>query len=161
MDAMTVQRLGDGLADYVGDVFASLRYAGWQDRAGQNLALKMIDELLGWGLRPSALVADAGYGDPGEFRQSLGERDIEYAMQVAHTVTAYPLTVERTTAPYRGDGSYPKKIYRQPAGPVRDLLMAAGPQAARRVTWRDSSRRRAGRHHHTTLVCAAHAFLTL
>jgi SRSO17 transposase len=110
-----------------------------------RLALEMIDELLGWGLRPSVLVADAGYGDAGQFRQALADRDIEYAMQVAHTVTAYPLTVERTTTPYCGDGPYPKKIYRQPAGPVRDLLLAAGPGAARRVTWRDSSRSRAGR----------------
>jgi SRSO17 transposase len=109
-----------------------------------RLALAMIDELLGWGLRPSILVADAGYGDAGEFRQALAERGISYAMQVAHTVTAYPLTVERTTVPYRGDGPYPKLIYREPATAVRTLLLAAGPAAARRVTWRDGSRRRNG-----------------
>jgi SRSO17 transposase len=131
------------------DVVARRRRAQIPDQIGHTpkwrLALAMIDELLGWGLRPSVLVADAGYGDAGEFRQSLAERDIDYAVQVAHTVTAYPLGVERTTVPYCGDGPYPKKIYRQPAGPVRDLLLAAGPGAARRVTWRDSSRRRAGR----------------
>lgn len=110
-----------------------------------RLALEMIDELLGWGLRPSVLVADAGYGDVGEFRQALAERGIDYAMQVAHTITAYPLEVERTTVPYCGDGPYPKKIYRQPAPTVRDLLLQAGEKAARRVTWRDSSRRRNGR----------------
>ncbi|MEU8608277.1 IS701 family transposase [Actinoplanes sp. NPDC048791] len=110
-----------------------------------RLALEMIDELLGWGLRPSVLVADAGYGDAGEFRQALAERGIDYAMQVAHTITAYPLEVERTTVPYCGDGPYPKKIYRQPAPTVRDLLLQAGEKAARRVTWRDSSRRRNGR----------------
>jgi hypothetical protein len=48
-------------------------------------------------------------------------------VQIAHTVTAYPLTVERTTVPYGGDGPYPKKIYRQPATAVRALLVAAGP----------------------------------
>ena len=110
-----------------------------------RLAREMIDELLGWGLRPSVLVADAGYGDAGEFRQALAERGIDYAMQVAHTITAYPLEVERTTVPYCGDGPYPKKIYRQPAPTVRDLLLQADEKAARRVTWRDSSRRRNGR----------------
>jgi SRSO17 transposase len=110
-----------------------------------RLALDMIDELLGWGLRPSVLVADAGYGDVGEFRQALAERSIDYAVQVAHTVTAYPLSVERTTVPYCGDGPYPKKIYRQAAPPIRDLILAAGPHTARRVTWRDGSRRRNGR----------------
>jgi SRSO17 transposase len=109
-----------------------------------RLALQMIDELLGWGLRPSVLVADAGYGDAGQFRQGLSERGIHYAVQVAHTITAYPLDVERTTVPYRGDGPYPKKIYRQPAPDIRTLLQQAGPSAARRVTWRDSSRHRNG-----------------
>ena len=107
-----------------------------------RLAMDMIDELLGWGLRPSVLVADAGYGDAGQFRQGLAERGIDYAVQVAHTITAYPLEVERTTVPYCGDGPYPKKIYRQPAPTVHDLLLQAGPSA---VTWRDSSRRRGGR----------------
>jgi SRSO17 transposase len=110
-----------------------------------RLALAMIDELLGWGLRPSVLVADAGYGDAGQFRQAPADRNIVYAVQVAHTVTAYPMSVERTTVPYSGDGPYPKKIYRQPAVSIGQLLLAAGPAAARRVTWRDSSRQRAGR----------------
>jgi hypothetical protein len=77
----------------------------------------MVDELLGWGLRPSVLVADAGHGDTGQFRHALADRGIDYAVSVAHTLTAYPLTVERTTAPYSGDGRYQKKIYRQPAVP--------------------------------------------
>nr|WP_221383425.1 IS701 family transposase [Actinoplanes polyasparticus] len=110
-----------------------------------RLALAMVDELLGWGLRPRVLVADAGYGDAGQFRQALAERGIDYAVQVAHTVTAYPLDVQRTTVPYRGDGPYPKQIYRQPAPTIRDLLATAGPKAARPVTWRDSSRHRNGR----------------
>jgi SRSO17 transposase len=110
-----------------------------------RLGLAMVDELLSWGLRPSVLVADAGYGDAGQFRQALADRNIDYAVQVAHTVTAYPLEVERTTVPYGGDGPYPKKIYRQPAVSIRQLLLAAGPAAARRVTWRNSSRQRTGR----------------
>jgi hypothetical protein len=46
------------------------------------------------------LVADAGYGEAGGFRQALSERGIHYAVQVAHTVTAYPLDVERSTVAY-------------------------------------------------------------
>jgi len=34
MDTVAVQRLGDDLAEFVGDVFGSLMYSGWQDRAG-------------------------------------------------------------------------------------------------------------------------------
>ena len=43
MDTAQVQRLGDELAEYVGDVFASLRYSGWQDRAGHYLRGLMLD----------------------------------------------------------------------------------------------------------------------
>jgi hypothetical protein len=43
MDTVAVQRLGDDLSEYVADVFASLRYAGWQDRAGHYLRGLMLD----------------------------------------------------------------------------------------------------------------------
>src|SRR5918994_4535699 len=33
-----------------------------------RLALEMLDELAGWGLRPPVVVADAGYGNNGDFR---------------------------------------------------------------------------------------------
>ena len=110
-----------------------------------RLALDMLDELGGWGLRPPLIVADAGYGDSGEFRLGLAERGIEYVVQVAHTVTAHAATVQRSTVPYSGNGPYPKAIYRQPALSVKALAMAAGRSAAQAVTWREGSRRRAGR----------------
>jgi hypothetical protein len=37
MDTVAVRQLGDDLAEYVGDVFGSLTYSGWQDRAGHYL----------------------------------------------------------------------------------------------------------------------------
>jgi SRSO17 transposase len=39
-----------------------------------QLVLDMVDELDAWGLRPPVLVADAGYGEVGEFRQGLDDR---------------------------------------------------------------------------------------
>jgi SRSO17 transposase len=79
-----------------GDVAARRIKAGIPDEIGHRekwrLGLDMVDELIGWGLRPPLLVADAGYGEAGEVRQSLEERDIPYVVQVASTVTAYPHT---------------------------------------------------------------------
>jgi hypothetical protein len=37
MDTVAVQQLGDDLTEYVGDVFGSLTYSGWQDRDGHYL----------------------------------------------------------------------------------------------------------------------------
>jgi SRSO17 transposase len=41
-----------------------------------QLVLDMVDELGTWGLVPPVLVADAGYGEVGEFRQELDDREV-------------------------------------------------------------------------------------
>src|SRR3954447_23561163 len=38
-----------------------------------RLAIDMLDELAGWGLTPPVVVADAGYGDAGEFGTGIAE----------------------------------------------------------------------------------------
>jgi SRSO17 transposase len=110
-----------------------------------RLALDMIDEMTGWGLRAPLVVADADYGDNGEFRHGLTGRGLSYMVQVATTITAYPHTVQRTAPPYTGRGQPPKRRYRQPATSVKDLVLAAGRHHARTVTWRDGSRTRDGK----------------
>ena len=100
--------------------------------------------MIAWGLRPPLLVADAGYGDAGEFRQGLEERDIPYLVQVASTATAYPHATQRSAPPYGGAGRRPPRTYRENAPSVKELAMAAGPDAVREVTWRQGSRRRGG-----------------
>jgi SRSO17 transposase len=67
-----------------------------------QLVLDMVDELDQWGLAPPVLVADAGYGDVGEFRQSLDDRQIPYVVQVKADTSAYPEHVHPITAPTAG-----------------------------------------------------------
>jgi SRSO17 transposase len=67
-----------------------------------QLVLDMADELDQWGLAPPVLVADAGYGDVGEFRLGLDDRQILYVVQVKADTSAYPEQVRPTTAPYAG-----------------------------------------------------------
>ena len=69
-----------------------------------QLALDMLDELDQWDLRPPVLVGDAGYGEVGEFRQGLDDREIGYVVQVKADTSAYPEQVRPTTAPYTGRG---------------------------------------------------------
>ena len=64
-----------------------------------QLILDMLDALDRWGLRPPVLVADAGYGEVGEFRQGLDDRGIGYVVQVKADTSAYPEQVRPTTAP--------------------------------------------------------------
>jgi SRSO17 transposase len=122
--------------------------AGIPDDIGHRekwrLALDMLDEMTGWGLRAPLAVADAGYGDVGEFRQGLEDRGVPYVVQVASTVTAYTEDTERTAPPYSGNGRRPPLIYRTNADTVKTLILNAGREHARPVTWRRGSQHRAG-----------------
>ena len=58
------------------DVMAARRAAcqlpeGVRHRPKWQLVLDMVDELAGWDLVPPVLLADAGYGEVGEFRAGL------------------------------------------------------------------------------------------
>ncbi|MBQ0897966.1 IS701 family transposase [Micromonospora sp. U56] len=123
--------------------------AGIPDEVGHRekwrLALDMIDEMTGWGLRAPLIVADAGYGDAAEFRYGLAERGLSYVVQVSMRVGVYPQEAVRATPPYQGVGKYPEPRYRELATSVKDLILAGGPAQAQQITWRDGSRRRAGK----------------
>ncbi|NUR73629.1 MAG: IS701 family transposase [Hamadaea sp.] len=107
-----------------------------------RLALDMIDEVIGWGLTPPLVVADAGYGDAAEFRQGLDDRGLTYVVGVAATHTAFTQDTQRSAPPYKGAGRRPPLIYREPAPSLLKHLLAAGRHTACTVTWRDGSRRR-------------------
>jgi SRSO17 transposase len=69
-----------------------------------QLALDMLDELAVWGLVPPVLVSDAGYGEAGEFRAGLDDRQIPYVVQVKADTSAYPEQVRPVVARYSGRG---------------------------------------------------------
>jgi hypothetical protein len=99
-----------------------------------QLVLDMVDELGTWGLVPPVLVADAGYGEVGEFRQRLEDREIGYVVQVKADTSAYPEQVHPTTGPYTGRGRRPRPRYRDKPPSLKQLALAAGPQAGIELT---------------------------
>jgi SRSO17 transposase len=105
-----------------------------------RLVLDMLDELAGWGVAPPLVVADAGYGESGEFRLGLEERQLAYVVQVKATISAYPRTVARDVVPYGGRGRRPRARYRTRRSSLRGLVVAAGPSAAKTVAWREGTR---------------------
>jgi SRSO17 transposase len=105
-----------------------------------QLVLDMLDELEGWGLRPPVLVADAGYGEVGEFRQGLDDREIGYVVQVKADTSAYPEQVRPTMAPYTGRGRRPRPRYRHRPCSLKQLALQAGPQAGVELIWRRASK---------------------
>ena len=90
------------------------------------MALEMLDELAGWGLRPPVLTADAGYGQVAEFRQGLTERGIPYIVATTSSTTAQPGDAQPVEVPYAGVGKHPTPALPQPARSVKDLALAHG-----------------------------------
>jgi DDE superfamily endonuclease len=105
-----------------------------------QLVLDMLDELDQWGLSPPVLVADAGYGEVGEFRQGLDDRQVPYVVQVKADTSAYPERVRPTTAPYTGRGRRPRPRYRDQPRSLKQLALQAGQQAGVELVWRRGSK---------------------
>ena len=88
------------------------------------------------GLRPPVLVADSGYGEIGEFRQGLDDRQVPYVVQVKADTSAYPEQVRPTPAPYTGTGRRPRPRSRDKPAWLKQLALAAGQQACVDLIWR-------------------------
>src|SRR5919109_19154 len=104
-----------------------------------QLALELLDGLAGWGLRPPVVLADAGYGDAGEFRLGLDDRELGWVVQVKGDTCAYLEDVVPELAEYAGRGRRPQPRYRQPRRSLTDLVVAAGEQATTTVAWREGT----------------------
>jgi SRSO17 transposase len=113
--------------------------AGERHKPKWQLALELLDELADWGLVPPVVLADAAYGEVGEFRLGLEERGLAYVVQVPGMLSAYRQGVVPQAAPYAGRGRRPVARYRQQRSSLRQLVGAAGQQAARTVAWRQGA----------------------
>ncbi|MET8810200.1 transposase [Streptomyces sp. NPDC004546] len=105
----------------------------------------MIDEARTWGVDVPLVVADAGYGDATAFRLGLEERKLTYAVGISSRLTAHPGHAQPVTPAYQGIGRPPVATYPDKPTTVKELVMQAGRQAARPVSWREGSRPGKGR----------------
>ena len=86
------------------------------------------DDAIAWGVRKHVVLADAGYGDIGEFRAGLTERGLKYVVGVQGAVMVWP------------PGEVPDA-----EGAPRTVAAVAGAlrrSAYTKVTWRDGSKGR-------------------
>jgi SRSO17 transposase len=107
-----------------------------------RLALDMLDEMTDqWDLPKRPVASDSGYGDATEFRLGLTHRGFSYVLQVDPTATAHPGDLVPVSRPYSGRGRPPVPAYPDPPLTLRELTLAAGRGACRRVTWRKGTRK--------------------
>jgi SRSO17 transposase len=106
-----------------------------------RLALAQIDRALADGVRKHVVLADPGYGDCGDFRDGLVERQLEYVVGIKGDTSVWP------------PGSKPKLRVRRPSQPGRPATrhyddahppILVGKLARklkyRSVSWREGSR---------------------
>ena len=106
-----------------------------------RLALVMIDELRGWGIKPPVVLGDGAYGDITELRTGLEEREIEYVLDLKGVTSAYSEDVTPEQPDRKpGRGRPPAARYREDPSSLKALALAAGKRAAVTVTWREGTR---------------------
>jgi SRSO17 transposase len=88
-----------------------------------EIALSQLDDALRWGVRRHIVLADAGYGDIGEFREGVTARGLEYLMGVSGVLVVWPPT-----------------RYRDIKHPPIAINQFALTLDYRKVTWREGSR---------------------
>ena len=119
------------------------RKAHLPDQVGHRpkwqLALDMLDELGDWELHPPVLLADGAYGEVGQFRGGLEQRELAYVVQVPGTISAYPADVAPQVVAYAGRGRRPVARYRRQRCSLRQLVGAVGERAATTVAWREGA----------------------
>ncbi|MET8030548.1 transposase, partial [Streptomyces avermitilis] len=82
---------------------------------------------------PSSGTVPAGYGDAAAFRHGLQARGLNYVVGISTTLSAHPADAVPVAEPYSGSGRPPVAKYPDKPQPVKELVIAAGPKAARRV----------------------------
>jgi SRSO17 transposase len=107
-----------------------------------RLALELLDELRSWGLAPAVVCADAAYGEITEFRLGLEARELEYVVQVQAQISAYADDARPELLTYAGTGRPSKPRYRDKPSSLPALALAAGPEAAVEVSWREGTKGR-------------------
>jgi SRSO17 transposase len=91
-----------------------------------EIALQQIDDALAWGVRKHLVLADAGYGDVGEFRAGLTERGLQYVVGVQGAAKVWP------------PGENP--VENGTPRTVAEVAKTLGRDTYTRVTWREGSK---------------------
>src|SRR4051812_33261232 len=119
-----------------------------RERTKGQIALDLLDQVRAEGLPGRVVLADAGYGVSGEFRQELADRGLHYIAGVTDEVVVFPDPPEWVRPAGRGGvapvGGRPRTNPRlRPGSPrpvrLRDL---AARTPLRSVTWREGTKGR-------------------
>jgi SRSO17 transposase len=104
-----------------------------------RMALGKLDAALEAGVRKHITLADAGYGDIGEFRAGLDERGLEYVLGVSSQAVVWP-PESKPRLPKKKPVGRPPSNYRDEKHPPVSMADLAKRLRYRQVNWREGSR---------------------
>jgi SRSO17 transposase len=109
-----------------------------------QIALGQIRQAMKEGVTPGVVVADAGYGVDGLFRQGITALNLEYVVGVQSSASVWePGKAPLPAKPYKGTGRPPRLLRRdkdhQPVS-VKQLAFALPTQAWKIVNWRQGTK---------------------
>lgn len=109
-----------------------------------QLALELLDEVRGWGLRDRVVLADSLYGDSYEFRQGLRDRSLHYVVQVEGKLVGWTEDPHPVEVPTKKGGKIPRKrLYASDLPPTRSLQQIARdlPDPSwKQISWREGTK---------------------
>jgi SRSO17 transposase len=107
-----------------------------------RIALDEIDRLLEHKVQFGDVLADAGYGNCGEFRSELSRRKLLWTVGIQSNQTVYPTSVRvRPPQPKRTSGLQPTRgTPTEKSESVAKFIKELGPSVIRKVTWRKGTK---------------------
>src|SRR3982750_929478 len=110
-----------------------------------GLALQLIDQARAWGVPDRIVLADADYGDRGEFRTGLEQRGLRYTVGITSQLVVWAQPPRPCVPRRRGPGPAPKRPRYEKEAPQSVKALAQQNEARfRRVTWREGPREPCG-----------------
>jgi SRSO17 transposase len=106
-----------------------------------GLALQLIDQARAWGVPDRIVLADADYGDRGEFRTGLEQRGLRYTVGITSQLVVWAQPPRPCVPRRRGPGPGPQRPRYENEAPQSVKALAQQNEARfRRVTWREGTK---------------------
>lgn len=107
-----------------------------------EMALRLLDQALGWGLKPGVILADEAYGGSFEWRAALRERGLFYCVRVPWTTTGWTHAPEFFLPAPPKRGRQAKRLRTNAPIPknLREIARELPESAWAEVTWREGSK---------------------
>jgi len=105
-----------------------------------EIALEQIDAALRWGVRRHVVLADAGYGEIGEFRDELDARKLPYLVGISGEPVVWPPQSNPRIPTKKSRIGRSRTRYLDPKAPPISVRELSASLLFRKVSWRQGSR---------------------